>query len=547
MPNSRFSRWLALVGFALAGSLASSPAAAGVANFGNFVWHDANANGDQDPGESGVAGVRVDLVTADRRVLVDSTVTNGVGNYTLVGQTPGAYRIRVHVPDGYEIGPKDQGATDQVDSDVAPYGPDDRHSDPILASPQLLSVTSLDVGLVVPTTTENIVSFVWLDANGDGVQDGGEPGLAGVQVELWNAAKTKRHATTTTNLLGASSLAAPYPGHVRLRVIPPAGHQFAQNDATTDDLDSDVLAFGVDHGFSEAFAVPCCGSPALSWYDAGLILPVNDATIGNRVWNDADGNGIQDPGELGIGGVSVQLWNAAQTAILGTDVTDGSGSYTIAAQVPGGFRIRVIRPPGFFHTLTDAGGDDLDDSDVDSTTSNAGFSAPFWLGASITSTTTRDAGLVDPSVTSAIGDYVWFDADFDGVQDPGDPSVAGATVEVWDAPRTTRLDSTVTDAGGYYALTVPRPGQYRIHVPVAPSDGLQFTQKNATTVSTDSDVHPWGPDYAYSDPITISSIQASTASRDVGLLAQVIPEPGGAAASVAALLGLALCFRLGVK
>ena len=46
--------------------------------------------------------------------------------------------------------------------------------------------------------------------------------------------------------------------------------------------------------------------------------------LGNRVWNDADGNGIQDPGETPIAGVTVELW--ADT-LVGTAVTAADGTY----------------------------------------------------------------------------------------------------------------------------------------------------------------------------------------------------------------------------
>ncbi|MBE2206912.1 MAG: hypothetical protein IAE84_04970, partial [Saprospiraceae bacterium] len=52
--------------------------------------------------------------------------------------------------------------------------------------------------------------------------------------------------------------------------------------------------------------------------------------IGNRVWTDTDNDGVQDPGEAGIGGIEVQLWkettpgNFTQVA---TVTTDGNGNY----------------------------------------------------------------------------------------------------------------------------------------------------------------------------------------------------------------------------
>ncbi len=47
--------------------------------------------------------------------------------------------------------------------------------------------------------------------------------------------------------------------------------------------------------------------------------------LGNRVWNDANGNGIQDPGEDPIGGVTVQL--VKNNVVVGTAVTDANGTY----------------------------------------------------------------------------------------------------------------------------------------------------------------------------------------------------------------------------
>jgi hypothetical protein len=48
--------------------------------------------------------------------------------------------------------------------------------------------------------------------------------------------------------------------------------------------------------------------------------------IGNRVWFDADGDGVQDPGERPLGGVTVQLVDSAGN-VIGTAVTDANGHY----------------------------------------------------------------------------------------------------------------------------------------------------------------------------------------------------------------------------
>ncbi len=48
--------------------------------------------------------------------------------------------------------------------------------------------------------------------------------------------------------------------------------------------------------------------------------------LGNRVWRDTNNNGVQDPGEIGIAGVTVHLYNAANV-LIATAVTDANGEY----------------------------------------------------------------------------------------------------------------------------------------------------------------------------------------------------------------------------
>ena len=52
----------------------------------------------------------------------------------------------------------------------------------------------------------------------------------------------------------------------------------------------------------------------------------DDREVGNRIWSDINANGIQDPNELGIDGVTVKLVDAAG-ALVATAVTSGGGQY----------------------------------------------------------------------------------------------------------------------------------------------------------------------------------------------------------------------------
>src|SRR5262245_21282862 len=95
-------------------------------------------------------------------------------------------------------------------------------------------------------------------------------------------------------------------------------------------------------------------------------------SLGNFVWNDYDGDGIQDPSEPGIGGVRVELWNAAKSQRIDTDTTSAGGFYTVVAPIPGTYRIRVILPAGSSFTLKGQGSN-ITDSDINPSGTHFGY------------------------------------------------------------------------------------------------------------------------------------------------------------------------------
>lgn len=92
------------------------------------------------------------------------------------------------------------------------------------------------------------------------------------------------------------------------------------------------------------------------------------ARIGDFVWLDINRNGIQDPGEPGIGGVTVIVTGVVEDdAYADTTTTDANGIYGFDVPPPGNYKVTFILPPGtdLIPTLQNAGGDDARDSDVD--------------------------------------------------------------------------------------------------------------------------------------------------------------------------------------
>ncbi len=260
-----------------------------------------------------------------------------------------------------------------------------------------------------PTRTPtpiNVGNFVWDDYDKDGRQDAGEPGLPGVTVQLWNSTKTSLIGTTTTNGSGIYTLVAPTPGNYRVRVLlpNPLVDSFTGKDLAggSDTLDSDINPTGSDSGFTDVY-VFASNLISITSIDAGIAIyrtptptrtptPIN---IGNFVWRDTDGDGVQDVGETGVGAALVQLWNASKSVLVDSDYTNASGNYTVVAPTPGDYRIRVIIPGGVSFSPKDQGANDQLDSDINASGTDYGFSDAFNLASNVISTTIYDVGLIN--------------------------------------------------------------------------------------------------------------------------------------------------------
>ena len=101
----------------------------------------------------------------------------------------------------------------------------------------------------------------------------------------------------------------------------------------------------------------------------GIITPV---ALGDFVWDDLDGDGVQDAGEPGVEGVGVTLFQVdpggGAPIEIGTDTTDVDGLYLFTDLPPGEYYVvfdLATLPTGSVVTFQDQGGDDTVDSDAD--------------------------------------------------------------------------------------------------------------------------------------------------------------------------------------
>ncbi|MCB9147385.1 MAG: DUF11 domain-containing protein [Caldilineaceae bacterium] len=152
--------------------------------------------------------------------------------------------------------------------------------------------------------------------------------------------------------------------------------------------------------------------------DLELLCASAPIEIGNRVWNDVDGDGIQDPGEAGINGVQVTLHNMDNggTQVGAAQTTSGDGGYLFTNLNPRtNYEVRVSLTDGSLPansaiTQADQNGDstnnnksDLDDSDGDNGVLNVGFSTiAFTAGGPGGNNHTLDFGFAPAIAKGAI-------------------------------------------------------------------------------------------------------------------------------------------------
>lgn len=112
-------------------------------------------------------------------------------------------------------------------------------------------------------------------------------------------------------------------------------------------------------------------------------------SVGDLVWADSNGNGLQDAGEPGVANVTVRLLDAGG-GIMQEIRTDGDGLYEFPEVPNGEYSLLFTAPSGMGFTLMDSGQDDTLDSDAYQA---SGETDPFSIRGDI-SDQSHDAGLV---------------------------------------------------------------------------------------------------------------------------------------------------------
>ncbi len=225
------------------------------------------------------------------------------------------------------------------------------------------------------------------------------------------------------------------------------------------------------------------------------------AKIGDFVWADRNRDGLQDPDEPGVPGVKVTLKDGAGGTV-GTTTTDDKGKYGFEKLKDGTYQVCFAVPADFTATRRNA---DTDDRDSDAGAD--GCTAPRTVGGPSHEDLAVDLGLLSPA--NRIGDFVWADTDGNGLQDAGEPGLAGVKAVLKDAGGK-QVASVVTGPDGSYLFDGLEDGTYQVCFTL---DDHHPTARHAGEDTRDSDADPAS---GCADPRTLGPGKREDRTVDVG-------------------------------
>ena len=407
---------------------------------------------------------------------------------------------------------------------------------------------TLDFGF---TSRLSLGNRIWRDTNDDGLLSVGETGLDGVSVRLLTSGGNDvdsdlampgvQPTLTTTANGGYYRFDGLTPGDYLVQIdasnFTGSGTLVGLNSSSVDEVNPNTSGESNDNGLganpdptngirSAVVTLTTTGEP-ISETDLTASDPAEPDTftnltvdfgfapysLGNRTWFDLNSNGVIDAGEVGIDGVTVELYAADvsgnPTGVALATQTTAAGGYYRFDNLRAGDYVVVIPAANFSgagvlvsyqsttpdETTPNTDGDNNDNglgtaqnpttgvrSGVVTLGPNGGEpTGELDLAASGEGTTSARANMtVDFGFVReySLGNRVWIDTNTNSLFDAGEAGVGTITVELYRdvdgsgtfSPADTLVTSTTTSAQGYYQFTDLVAGDYLAVLPTTNFD-----------------------------------------------------------------------------
>ncbi len=318
-------------------------------------------------------------------------------------------------------------------------------------------------------TRASLGDYVWADYNGDGLQDSGEPGLPGCRINLYDESLNFIDYDYTDSE-GKYLFEDLKPGHYIVQVGLKGMMRTVTNNSS-EELNSD---------YSPMIMMDASG---IIWLDPdehrrdvdfGIVRP---GSICGVSWIDTNGDGVIDVTDGVLDSIEVCLYNSANE-LMSCTTTDSLGNYSFDNIRPGDYNVQFTIDEEFVATSTDQ------DNNISNQNFSSSVNVPYG-GKSVI-----NAGVYR---YSTLGDYVWFDENEDGVQDPSESGIEDITVRLLTCDGDV-VDEVVTDANGAYQFVDVSPGQYQICAEtdrndIVPTDGVNSDSHTDSNIDLTSDTY----------------------------------------------------------
>jgi hypothetical protein len=277
------------------------------------VFNDLNGNGVKDAGEAGRAGVMV-YIDANNNGSFDEdekyAVSQANGGYYIEELFAGTYKLREVLPPNWkQTSPANNAALIVTVADKQ---------------------TASNKSFGEQALPGSIAGTVFNDANINGSMNAGEAPLAGVKMYLdknGNGQLDGGEPYVLTNALGQYKFSNLAPGSYHVRQVHPAGYRTYQPGTNEQDVTITPAANVTGKNFADTKRVLISG---VVFHDTNKNGSQNAGETGLSGWtvfNDANNNGVLDAGEARV-------------------LTDVTGHYTFANLFAGTFHIREVVKSG---------------------------------------------------------------------------------------------------------------------------------------------------------------------------------------------------------
>jgi hypothetical protein len=465
-----------------------------------YVYFDANSNGLFDAGESPIANSQIELRNAAGTV-VGSTTTDAAGYYEFEhdASSPGTDQTLTKT---VSFGPTQtnfnlQGLLEKFDPSLGTLQSIElQHSGSItseievenfsnisesdisgtvsgtmtLTAPGVNDVLNISgyAGAFHASTYDGVTDFAGASGESFGEQtaDGSNTiTLTGAGMDAYigiGTANVSEAAVATSNATGGGNL------DVRVRSTGASTITVTYHYKEADCLapgDYQIVQIQQPDGFLDGLeskeGVVLTGTIGTDFIDValnGVDLPNNNfgelmqTSLSGHVWHDANNDGVRDPGEDPIPGTTITLDGPGGPQ---TTTTDAAGFYEFTNLTAGTYTVTETQPTDYLDGKDNAGtkgGTVVNDPAADQIQT-------ITLAAGDISEN-NDFGEIRPA---SIAGHVYFDANDNGIFEPGELTIAGAKVTLtgFSDQGPVSLDMT-TNAAGEYKFSDLRPGTYAL-------------------------------------------------------------------------------------